>query len=168
MYNIYKYTVFEYCILIPPILVSVNILLCKTSYLYLQNTVVYKTWNSVLLTHMCTKHLKIHLGLIQKNASYCFECRASFCMENCMKYICSESVREYIQGIWNFCRKCHIRCLQRDATYLNSPILAKDIKNSMTTIHTYSKSANGSSHNAMYHKFCAFQSTCPHWSVKKM
>jgi hypothetical protein len=27
--------------------------------------------------------------------------------------------------------------LQTDATKLNSPILAKDIKNSMTTIHTY-------------------------------
>jgi hypothetical protein len=33
--------------------------------------------------------------------------------------------------------------LQTDATKLNSTILAKDIKNSMTTIHTYSKSANG-------------------------
>jgi hypothetical protein len=45
--------------------------------------------------------------------------------------------------------------LQRDATKLNSPILAKDI-NSMTTIHTYSKSANGSGHNALYHKYyCA-------------
>jgi len=58
---------------------------------------------------------------------------------------------------------------QRDATNLNSSILAKDIKNSMTAIHTYLESANGSSHNAVYHKFyCALQSTCPYGSVKKI
>jgi hypothetical protein len=42
----------------------------------------------------------------------------------------------------------------KDATKLNSTILAKHIKNSMTTIHTYSKSANGSTHNALYHEYC--------------
>lgn len=115
---------------------------------------------------------KYILDLIHNNAPYCSECRASFCMEICKKYMCilSQWGNTY-WGIWRVYRKCHItlrswqkknglimhliECgfLQRDATNLNSPILAKDIKNSMTTIHTYSKSANGSSHNALYHKY---------------
>jgi hypothetical protein len=97
VYNIYKYAVFKYCI-IPLIPVSVDIILWKTSYLHLQNTVMYKTWNSVLLTHthICTKHLKIHLDLTHDNASYCSECRASFCMEECKKHMYSESVTKYI------------------------------------------------------------------------
>jgi hypothetical protein len=59
--------------------------------------------------------------------------------------------------------------LQRDATKLNSPILVKDIKNSMTSIHTYSKSTNGSSHNALYHKYyCALHTARVHMGVLKI
>jgi hypothetical protein len=59
--------------------------------------------------------------------------------------------------MWIFAKRCN---------QIKSTILAKDIKNSMTTIHTYSKSANGSSHNALYHKhWCALHRARVHMGV---
>jgi hypothetical protein len=104
---IYPYIVNTFCILQPyvqylQISCCFQILYTNTSYSCISKHApplrdlisVFAEYSYVRNMKFCFTHvymyktLKIHLDLIHKNASYCFECRASFCMENSMKYVC--------------------------------------------------------------------------------